>query len=578
MESASAKAAHAPFRMGEWTVEPSLNRITRGQEVAQIRPLLMDLLVFLADSGGRVIPKDELIEHVWEARFVSDSALARSLTELRQSLGDSPEDPRYIQTIPKRGYRMVASVALVTRENEPGRRDAIAVLPFQDLSAGHDQEYFCDGLADELINSLTQVAGLRVVARTSAFAFKQTAMDVREIGRRLNAGALVEGGLQRSGQRLRITVQLIETKEGYHVWSERFDGTLDDVFALEDQIARAVVEKLRLRLSPDTPLVRPYTANAETYRLCLQGRQFYCQATRDSFLRAMECYRQAIHHDPLCARAWAGLADCLWDGAEVGFLTGANDLTEGRQAAVRAVELDPSLAEAHATLGIFRGVHDFDWPAAGRHFQEALRLSPASPIVHERYAMFCLQPQLRMDEAEAHLLAALEVDPLSPFLHANLSHLLMLRREYGRATEEAQHALSLQPQYLPAFAILATIAVFEGRFQELLSLGGVMEPAAGDNPVLLAGMGWGLAMAGQTEPARQILASLKIPGRFGRTPSLSIAWVHQGLGEPDQALDWLERAVEERDPKIVFLRTKPFWDSLRPTARFTDLLRKMRLV
>jgi tetratricopeptide (TPR) repeat protein len=160
----------------------------------------------------------------------------------------------------------------------------------------------------------------------------------------------------------------------------------------------------------------------------------------------------------------------------------------------------------------------------------------------------------------------------------NLSHLFFLRREYGRATEEAQHALSLQPQYLPAFAILAMIAVFEGRFQELFSLGGVMEPAAGDNPVLLAGMGWGLAMAGQTEPARQILASLKIPGRFGRTPSLSIAWVHQGLGEPDQALEWLERAVEERDPKIVFLRTKPFWDSLRPTARFTDLLRRMRLV
>jgi tetratricopeptide (TPR) repeat protein len=239
--------------------------------------------------------------------------------------------------------------------------------------------------------------------------------------------------------------------------------------------------------------------------------------------------------------------------------------------------LDPLLAEAHAALGVLRGVCDFDWGAAEREFHEALRLHPASPTVHARYAMFFLQTHHRMTEAVAHLRSALEVDPLSPLMHACLSHLFMLRREYEQAIEEARHALALQPGYTAALAILGMIHAFRGEYQELINLAANMPPPSDDNPVLLGGTGWALAVAGATDHARQILQGLKVPGRYGRTPSWSIAWIHQGLGETDEALTWLERAVQEHDPKIVFIPTKPFWDSLRPHPRFQGILGRMGL-
>ncbi len=551
---------------------PSQNRISEEGRVTALRPLLMDLLVYLADHAGRVVTKDELSEKVWGAKFVSDSALARAMTGLRQALGDAVESPRYVETIPKRGYRLVAEVERET----VAAPNSIAVLPFQDLSKSRDQEYFCDGLAEELINSLTQMSGLRVVARTSAFAFKHKALDAREIGRKLNAGALVEGSLQCSGQRLRVTVQLVDAKDGYHVWSQRFDGRMGDIFALEDEIARGVAEKLRVRLGA-AEAVRPAAADPEAYRLCLQGRHAYMKMTAAAMEQAIQCYRKALEREPGCARAWAGLADAYWDGAEMGLLNGPDDLREGRRAALRAVELDPNLAEAHAALGIYRGVYEFDWAAAEKEFAEGLRLNPHSPVVRERYATFYLQAQLRMDEAVAHLCAALENDPLSPLLHAQLGHIYYLRRENAPALEQAQHALALEPGHVQALAVLVMVFVQEQRWAELQAF---MAAAPADlmaNPVALGGAGWTYALAGQPEAARQMLAALQVPRRFERVPSFSIAWVHHGLGERSQALAWLERAVEERDPKIVFLRTKPFWDGLREEPRFRRLLQKMAL-
>ena len=458
-----------------------------------------------------------------------------------------------------------------------GRPASIAVLPFEDLSSGRDQEYLCDGLADELIHGLSQVPGLRVVARTSAFAFKHKPMDVREIARRLNVNALLEGGLHRSGHQLRITVQLINAADGYHLWSERFEGSLDDIFALEDGIARATAHKLRIGLSEQTPVVHAFTSDPEVYRLCLQARQRYCETTRTGTLQAIDYYQQAIDRDPSCAQAWAGLAECYWDGAEVGFLTAADDLANGRAAAQRAVRLDPDLAGAHAVLAIYLGVCDFDWESAEREFQTALQLSPMAPVVHGRYAMFFLQPHRRMDEAVAHLRLALEADPLSPLLQSQFAHLFILRREYDRGIEEARHALALQPRYPAALAMLGMALVFLGRWQELADSARQWPEPGEDNPVFHGGNGWALAVGGEVDKARAILNQLKEPGRYGRTPSWSIAWIHQGLGEAEEALTWLERAVRERDPKIVFIPSKPFWDSLRSHPRFHGILRSMRL-
>lgn len=576
------------FHFGLYQADTHTRELRKQGTRIKLREQSFEVLAALLECPGHVVTRDELRRRLWpDGVFVDfENSLNSTVNRLRGALGDSAAKPRYIETLPRVGYRFVGSLAEpgsdrwgakpANGQNQSGLLRSIAVLPFEDLSPERDQEYLCDGVADELINVLAQLTGWRVVARTSTFAFKNRPMDVREIGRQLKADALIEGGIQRSGRRLRISVQLVDARDGYHIWSERLDGSFDDVFALEDEISHLVARKLHVRPPEAPPVVRPYSLHPEACRLCLLGRHFYCQATRPGLLRAIEHYRQAIECDPSCARAWAGLAECYWDGAEVGYLNGAEDLSNGKHAALRAVELDPLLADAHALLGVLRGVCDFDWPAAEREFKEALRLSPGSPIARERYALFFLQAHSRLDEALAHLRYAIEVDPLSPLLHSELAHLFVLRREYDKAIEEAQHALALAPRYPLALAMLGMVYAFQGRWQELMPIASAM-PAEEDNPLLLGATGWVLALVGETDQARALLQQLKQPARYGRLPSWSIAWIHQGLGEADEALRWLNRAVEERDPKIIFLPSKPFWDSLRPDSRFRELLRKMAL-
>ncbi|MDD1632596.1 MAG: winged helix-turn-helix domain-containing protein, partial [Methylococcaceae bacterium] len=265
----------ADFRLGEWSVQPRLGRISNSNGTVHLRPLLMDLLLLLARSPGRAVSKEEITRAVWGRRFLADSALTRLVAELRQSLGDDPECPRFIETIPKRGYCLIAAVVGDLRPAAPvDVQPSIAVLPFLDMAREKDQEYFCDGLAEELTNALTRLCGLRVIARTSAFSFKGKAVDVREIGRQLNVGAVVEGGVQRSAGRLRITVQLIETADGGHLWSDRFDLGASDIFAIQDEIARAVVSALRIKLPglEETRLMRRHTQDLEAHDLYLRGR------------------------------------------------------------------------------------------------------------------------------------------------------------------------------------------------------------------------------------------------------------------------------------------------------------------
>jgi TolB-like protein len=268
-------ALRADFRLGEWLVQPSLDRISKGATVTHLRPRLMDLLVFLAQNAGRVVGKDEIIGTVWERRFLAESVLTRSVADLRRLLSDDAEEPRFIETVPKRGYRLIVPVL---EESSPAKSavayPSVAVLPFTNMTAGEDQQYFCDGLAEELTNALTRLRGLRVIARTSAFAFKGKAMDVRQIGRQLSVGAVVEGGVQRSADRLRITVQLIDATDGSHLWSDRFDRGASDIFAIQDEIARAVAAALSIRLLGDeeTRLVRRHAQDLESHDLYLRGR------------------------------------------------------------------------------------------------------------------------------------------------------------------------------------------------------------------------------------------------------------------------------------------------------------------
>lgn len=452
---------------------------------------------------------------------------------------------------------------------------SIAVLPFLNLARDEDQ-YFADGLADEIITALSLLPGLRVTARTSSFAFRGKEQDIREIGRKLNARAVLEGSIRRSGGRLRVTAQLVDTSEGYHLWSERFERELTDVFAIQDDITRAIVDALRVRLTHAGPPARPHAGNPDAYHLWLKGRYHTLRQTPNEILRSRELFGQAIALDPAFARAHVGLAESWWEGAVLGLDRPLEAVAIGRQSLLRALEIDDSLGEAHAMLGVYLGVHDFDWEAAERAFRRGLELSPASPQVRIRYATWLLEPNLRLDEARAELESALEFDPLSPVIHACLGHELIFRRDFRQASKELQLAIELDPCYYIAHLMLAGSFAFQGRFDESLAVCEKMLEATEPNPLFMSGAALVRGILGDRQGAEEIRRRLIESN--GYVHKLELAWIHMGLGEPEPCLNWLETAVEEREPLIVEFQPNPLYDTFRPHPRFQALLSAMHLV
>lgn len=401
------------FQVGDWVVEPALCRVSRAGQVSHVRPKLVDLLAFLASNPGRVISKDELLERVWHAEFVVESVLGRSVADLRQILQDDAAAPRFIETIAKRGYRLIAPVRWIPSAGT-GRRPSIAVLPFVDLAPGADQQYLCDGLVEELTNTLAGVPGLRVIARTSAFAFRNKEADVREIGRQLGVETVLEGAVQRIDERMRVTVQLIDTREGCHLWSRRFDRSVRDVFAIQDEIAQAIVAELEVETLCDREAARRvYATDAKADDLYLRGRHILARRTGPALAAAANYFERAIERDPEHAPAHAGLAVCYESEAFLEYLPPQEGYTKAIAAARRAVQLDAALAEAHAVLGLCLSFYFWQWDDAVCALERAIELAPGSATGHMAYSnVLAAVGRPRQALAEAEL--ARDLDPFSP--------------------------------------------------------------------------------------------------------------------------------------------------------------------
>ncbi len=453
---------------------------------------------------------------------------------------------------------------------------SVAVLPFLNLSSDIEDRYFADGLADEIITALSRLPGLRVTARTSSFAFRGKEQDIREVGRRLNVGAALEGSVRRSGNRIRVTAQLLDTADGYHLWSERFDRQLTDVFSIQDEIAEAIVEALRVKLTHPVSRVAPPTANAEAYHLWLRARYHTLRQTPGEILRSRELFERAISLDAGFARAHLGLAEGWWESAFFGLDRPRDAVAIGRQAVLKALDIDGTLGEAHSMLGIYLGVHDFDWEAAERSFLRGLELSPGSSEVRARYAAWLLEPNLRLDEARTQLDLAVKSDPLSAIMRGYLGHHLIFRREFMRAAEELQLAVELEPAYWTAQMYLAASYGFQGIFDKAVAVMETLLKVAGDSPLIIGSYAFGCAAFGERERAGKFRDQL-LQSTRSYLPPLTVAWYYLGLGEVDACLDWLEKAVEQRDPLIVEFQPKPIYDGIRGHPRFQSLLSAMRL-
>jgi pentatricopeptide repeat protein len=494
---------------------------------------------------------------------------------------------RYQTAVELLGALQAIKRRLGSKVADAGRRDekatpSIAVLPFTNMSADKENEYFSDGLAEDIIDALTQVPGLRVMARTSAFSFRGREVDVREIGARLGVEHILEGSVRRAGNRLRVTAQLVKASDGYHLWSQRFDRELTDVFAIQDEISQAIVEKLRLRLVGDRPLVKQYTRNAAAYDLCLKARYHILKMTQQGREAGRRYCEQAIALDPNYAPAYIVLAESYLWSAFWGSTDSREAFARAKSAALEALRLDDTIADAHIVLGTVLGCGEFDWHGADREFKRALELSPTSAAVRYDYAwcyaMWFLYPLGRVEQALNEMRRALELDPLDPFYNALVGYLLHSTGQFEAAVAQLRRAIDLDPTFFFAYWFLSSVYALNGRVDEAIAAGEKANELSGRHSLTLGALGGAYGRAGRIDEARELLDELKERRRSTYVPSCALAWAHGGVGELKESLEWIAQGIEEREPTLVTaLKSAPIFDPLRSHPAYPALLRKMNL-
>jgi len=479
----------------------------------------------------------------------------------------------------RRLRKELESEALKQETSEIERRPSIAVLPFTNLSADKEQEYFCDGMAEEIINVLTRLESLRVVARTSAFAFKGKHEDIRGIGRKLNVETLLEGSVRKAGNRLRISAQLINVADGYHLWSEKYDRDLEDVFAIQDEISQAIVDKLKVRLlgAEKAKLVKRHTDDLEAYNLYLKGRWFWNRRTEAGLKKAIEYLKQAIERDPSYVLPYTGIADCYNILGWYGYLPPKKAFPRAKAAAEKSLEMDDTLAEAHTSLAAVREFYDWDWLAAEREYKRAIERNPSYAPAHHRYAEY-LSYMGRHEESIAEVKRAKELDPLSLIINAVVGEVYYFARQYDQAIEASQRVIEMDPNFVVAHFLLAFPYAQKAMYNEAIAEAQkAMDLAGGGIPLFVAQLGTIYSYSGKRDEAKKVLDELYELSKHRYVSPFYTALIYVGLGQKDQAFEWLEKAHEEHDHPLETLKVDPMLDSVRSDPRYTALLKKMGL-
>lgn len=551
----------------------------------------LQVLATLLKRAGELVTREELRAEIWPAdTFVDfDHSLHNAIARIRETLGDSAHAPRYIETLPRRGYRFIERVDEVKAEaNTSPLRDnrdgdvrgiqALAVLPLEDLTGERGHEYFADGMTEALITCLAKIKALRVISRTSAMQYKGVRKSLPQIARELNVDAVIEGSVLRSGERVRITAQLIHSSD-QHLWAESYERDFRDILLLQSEIARQVANEIRIVLTLEERdrlgIVRQ--VNPEAHELYLKARHFWNKRTEENVRKALSYFHQAIDNDPTYAQGYAGLADSYNILGYYNALPPSEAYPKGKAAALKALELDDALAEPHAALGVVKRDFEWDWSGAEAEFQRAIELNPGYvEAYHWRSTLLSMLG--RHAEALREKKKALAMDPLSVVLRTDLARMYYFSRDYDQSLEQYLATLDMDPNFGSAHLWLAQVYEQKGLYEEAISSLKTGMHLLSDSTYALAKLGYGYAIAGRCDEARAVLNQLNALSSKRYVSPYDIALVYLGLQENDEALTWLQRALEQRSLWMGYLSVEPQLDPLRSDERFQGLRRRVDLL
>lgn len=627
------------YEFGPFRLDQAERRLLCAGQPAPLPPKAFDTLVELVTNSGRLLTKEELLKRVWPGTFVEEANLAQNISAIRRALEAFAPGTRYIETVPKSGYRFVAETRRVEKRPttiaepatvtasaeifpEPlrstsdgrGRRSwtwlavgvvipsivasagwfagrnartfkgretvvasttpirSIAVLPIVNLSADPAQEYFSDGLTDELITRVAQLGAFQVISRTSVMGYKGTSKRLPEIGAELHVDSLVEGTVERVRDRVRIRVQLIRAATDQHVWAESYDREVADVFQLEQDVAREIAQHIG-QLKPEPEPSRHHAVPQEAHEEYLRGRYRWNERSEAALRMGIGHFKRAIEVDPLYAEAYAGLADSYIMLENWGFVSPADAYPLAEASARKALEIDDSLADAYTSLAYATFLFDWDWSGAEKRLRRAIELNPNYSTAHHFYSVY-LMAAGRHDEAQREIERARDLDPLSPAISGVVSWIYYEGRSYDKAMEQCRRAVDMNPAYANSRLDLGGVYMVRGEYENALAEFGRAQAIVGDTPSVRSYLAQAYALSGNKERARGILKGL-LASKF--VSPWELALIYDALGDRNQALTQLERAADQRASWIVIMASDPRLDDLHTDSRFNQLVDRVHI-
>src|SRR5580700_5352457 len=622
------------YRFGPFSLNPGEKVLLRQGRPVALTAKAFEILMLLVQNPGRSLAKEEMLREVWPDSFVDESNLAQHIFQLRKILEEAPGGRAYIETIPRYGYRFTQQVqqspapsgeipatapASVGRTDETAsksrwiiaaalaavvavaaigmyvanerasnpsgvkaRKVMLAVLPFEDLSRDAQQEYLSNGLTEEMITQLGNLEPERlgVIARTSAMQYKDSHKDIRQISRELGVDYVLEGSVRREGDQVRITAQLIQVRDQTHLWAKEYDRNLRDILALQKDVAGSVAREIQLRLTPQQTanLAVAHPVDPQAYELYLKGRYFWNMRNEAAYVKAIDFFDQAIARDPQYARAYSGLADAYallgsWPDAE---LPRRVAMPRAKEAALTALKLDDSLAEAHASLAFVEMHYEWNWKESEKEFRRAIELNPNYATAHQWFA-YWLMAQGRPDESIAENELARKADPLSIIIRTDAADLLCAAGRFDEAIQKAREAMDLDPDFRLGHYFLGLAYSGKQMYPEALAEYEKGVATDSKDEWALSGLGWVYALMHNRMKAEGVIRRLRQHARERPDLALEIAIIYSALGEKNEAFDWLEKAYQNRDGGLMLVSSYWYFAEIRSDPRYAEFVKKIGL-